>query len=338
MYEYEKFTIDMINEEYNDFMEEIMQKFYYFNESYNEDLILESKSESIDKKIDNLEKKNRNITKQLNLFEKIVNILYVENKDLVKRYHNKIMKKLESGVLDSMEIVASEYFFNNKRVDKIDIPKSSCINDFTDKIKKCKSEQEIVDTILKWDREKIIEQKNYEIVKEKGIKKVMTGKEISDILIGKDIKKKGYTKAMNDDIEKFLNTFTEFNTYLIGLHKKSNKECNETIKFFKDLKSQVESIKETSRVTFPALGIKVEISKITALSFLTFAISCAYLDLNIYSYYYQYIMMSVEKLVKESRAVYIKAANYKGVKEDALLDFIDEATSYEVDLLFNEVM
>lgn len=271
---------------------------------------------------------------------KFVAMFVRDGKDLVKKYHKQIIKNLNDGKLKNMSFKAHENFLTaNLIVESIN---TSTI--YTETYSKAigllnRKDAKFVDDCQKM-REELFDN-------DKALEERLGGpladykEDFFDKSIGTVDTFDEYTSSMNTTIEGMLTNGGKNLKALQALQKKAEIACKKNIdsvqkaenEFFKLEKGKTSSYKDTIDGTSRDSGVNTFTSEQgTALTGLLYQAALA--DQTYVTNVMTATIDAYKLQLKDCRSAYIKAASFRGVKEDALMDFIDEASNYEVDMIF----
>lgn len=275
-----------------------------------------------------------------------------DNKELVKKLKEKVAKNLRDKKLEKMEYSIHENiengFFeeisgtvNKLKADTIFSELSKKI--MTEQIHRSRSAKEIVDKLREekfTDDTALID--SYEKL---GVHLGSVSEfrdKFTDLLLGEKTDVTGYTKDFNSFVEASLTEGSKTLTNLKKVQETLEKQCKKNIELCKKLESEISKLdSKTTAVLIKkdngnigAIDKKKgnENTTVAAQAIIPLLSDAAKADQTLTTNITSVSISVVKQALKELRSVYIKAASFRGVSEDAVLfDLIDEATSYEVD-------
>lgn len=260
---------------------------------------------------------------------KFVAVFVKDNKKLVDKYHKQIMKQFAASDkrYSEMEFKMTEGYYKwltgDKSVEKLDIKGLADViqNTAANKVIKDNSNEDI--------KEQVNKAVIAEVVKSFGINNIDSlselKKELDETYVGDKEDYTGYTESLNRTIEDELTKSAKTISAAKSEKSKVDQTCKKLVetaengkkKAEKDLTDNTEvnkAIMDTANIFYYGAQ-DVQSALTTAVSW----------KLNF-----------LKAAIKEARALYVKAVSRRAVKEDTdLLDeFIDEAVTYDVDMMF----
>lgn len=276
-----------------------------------------------------------------------------DNKELVKKLKEKVAKNLRDKKLEKMEYsihenIKSGFFeeisggIGNLKADTIFSELSKKI--MTDRIHLNPSAKEIVDKLREEmfaDDAALIDMcENFGV----HIGSISEFRDkFTDLLLGEKTDVTGYTKDFNTFVEASLTEGSKTLTNMKKVQETLEKTCKKNIELCKKLENEISKLdsKTTAVLTrkegkgnFNAIQKKAgdENTTVAAQAIIPLLSDAAKADQTLITNITSVAISVVKQGLKELRSVYVKAASFRGVSEDAVLfDLIDEATSYEVD-------
>ena len=271
---------------------------------------------------------------------KFVAMFVRDNKDLVKKYHKQVVKNLNDNKLKNMSFKAHENFlkgdFSVLANDKIptsgvltetylEIYKYVQYKDFAEKCQKMKEDL--------FDNDKALEEAL-------GCPLSDFKEEYMDLSLGSIDTFDEYTSSMNTIVEGLLTNGGKTIKTLQNIQKKAESTCRKNLSSIEKAQKEFDKLEKDkmAKLSGTVDGNKFESNAAfskedgTALTGLLY--QAALVDQTVITTLMTTTIDLCKIQLKEARSVYIKAASFRGVKEDALMDFIDEASNYEVDMIF----
>lgn len=266
---------------------------------------------------------------------KFLAVFIRDNKELVKKYHKQVVKNLNDGKLKEMPFKAHEGFLYIDDMDTKDIFSDTGIYEET--FKKFSGPNKTAQDMRDY-KEKYFDNDEALLAK-LGVSEIGEfEEEFVENAIGEVKEFEGYTDSMNSKIEAILTNGAKVLKGLKDAQTKADKLCKRNISLVENAQKKFGEIDKDKTYTWKTKTGDTDISLTrtgevgSALTALLYQAALA--DQTFVTKLSNVTISTFKTILKECRATYVKAASFRGVKEDALMYVIDEASNYEVDMVF----
>ena len=264
---------------------------------------------------------------------KFIAVFIRDNKELVKKYHKQVVKNLNDNKLKEMPFKAHKGFLG------FDVAKANFVDTgiYEETFKEFYGANKTAEQMRDY-KEKHFDN-NEALLAKLGVSEINEfEKEFVENAIGEVEEFEGYTDAMNTKIEGILTTGANVLKGLKDAQTKAEKVCKKNISLVDKAHKEFIKIDQDKTYDWKTKSGDTEItltrtgetgSALTALLY-----QAALADQTYMTKFTNVVISTYKTVLKECRATYVKAASFRGVKEDALMGIIDEASNYEVDMVF----
>lgn len=259
---------------------------------------------------------------------KFVAVFIKDNKELVKKYHKQVMANLNDKTKKMNEMT----FKMHKNVYESDYINIITIKDFDLLYDKTMKETRGITDAQKFnDMKDTLEEETINDLNKILDENITSLSELRASAIksslGEEEEFEGYTSKLNTFIEKTLSESSTTLKSAKSAQDEAERKCKKVVNSAESEQKKASNLKNGELLY---MYDSTQASAYTALMY-----KAATLDQQVVTSLMGAQLEALKVALKDCRAVYIKAAARRAVREDALLfDMIDEASNYEVDTMF----